>query len=49
MSGEIPLPVRRVDNAAPERMRVELLNAIFALADATGLGPTEREIFPLTN
>src|SRR5437868_2450762 len=45
MSGEIPLPVRRVDNDAPERMRVELLNAIFALADATGLGPTERELY----
>lgn len=45
MSGEIPFPVRRVDNDAPERMRVELLNAIFGLADATGLGPTERELY----
>jgi hypothetical protein len=46
MSGELPLPERRIDNEAPERMRVELLHAIFALADDTrGIGPSEGLIY----
>jgi hypothetical protein len=44
-SGEVPVPERRIDNDAPGRMRVELLNAIFGLADDTGLGPTERTLY----
>jgi hypothetical protein len=45
MSGEVAIPVRRLDNDAPEGLRVELLNVIFGLVDETGIGPTEREIY----
>jgi len=45
MSGEIPVPQRRIDNEAPHQMRTELLNAVFALADETGMGPSERTLY----
>jgi hypothetical protein len=45
MSGEIPVPERRIDNDAPTAMRVELLNVIFALADETEVGPSERTLY----
>jgi hypothetical protein len=45
MSGEIPVPQRRIDNDAPHRMRTELLNAVFALSDETGMGPSERTLY----
>ena len=43
MSGEIPVP-RRIDNDAPNQMRTELLNSVFALAD-DALGPSERTLY----
>ena len=45
MSGEVPVPQRRIDNDAPHQMRTELVNAVFALADETGVGPSERTLY----
>lgn len=44
MSGEIPIPQRRIDNDAPHQMRTELLNSVFALAD-NAVGPSERTLY----
>jgi hypothetical protein len=44
MSGEIPVPHRRIDNDAPHQMRTELLNSVFALAD-DAVGPSERTLY----
>jgi hypothetical protein len=44
MSGEIPVPQRRIDNDAPHQMRTELLNSVFDLAD-DAVGPSERALY----
>jgi hypothetical protein len=44
MSGEIPVPQRRIDNDASYQMRTELLNSVFALTDDAG-GPSERTLY----
>ena len=33
MSGEIAIPQRRIDNGAPDHLRIELVSSVFALAD----------------
>jgi hypothetical protein len=43
MSGEIPIPERRIDNGAPLPMRVELLDGVFALTNERG--PSERALY----
>src|SRR5229473_1140272 len=48
MSGEIPVPQRRIDNDAPPPMRTELVSSIFALADDAA-GPSERTLYNAMN
>ena len=44
MSGEVPIPLRRIDNDAPPQLRIELLSSVFSLAD-DGMGPSERTLY----